>query len=176
MIQFTKAKPKVQDYNPLTHTSFYNQKSTYSTPLVYSKFGTTPQPLSPEKSYKPIERTPSKNIFAQSGSMISRAISMDNIKVNNALFSKTRPRNRITDPISGEVKIFNIDRPRIESLDISSPRDKISSDYNLGRIREFQSKKNLLKPQGTVSGSLRKEVPGVAYVDPFILKSTLNKF
>lgn len=81
----------------------------------------------------------------------------------------------MVDPISGEVKVYNIQRPKVESFDVSSFRDKLSSNFDIRAVKDFQMRKNMLKPQGSVSGSLKKDVFGVAYVDPYILKSTLKQ-
>ncbi|OMJ77411.1 hypothetical protein SteCoe_23013 [Stentor coeruleus] len=175
MKSYTKGSPKVQDYNPLTHTSFYNPPSVFSTPGYQSRLSPPFSSLlnkSSDKSVMSISKVASKNIFAQSGYNISRSSSMDSFN-RDPIYSKTRPKNRVTDPISGEVKVYNIERPKIESLDVNVFRDKLTSDNDYKPI-DIQFKKNNIKAHDTMSGSLRKEVPGVAYVDPFQLKSSIH--
>lgn len=173
MKSYTKASPKVQDYNPLTHTSFYNQPPIFSSPPSQSRLSPPPSSfLNKSSDISSLPKVPSKNIFAQSGYNISRSVSIESFN-RDPVFSKTRPRNRITDPISGEVKVYNIERPKVESLDMGGVRDKLISDTEYRPVPDITLKKNFIKAQDTVSGSLRKEVPGVAYVDPFMLKGSI---
>ena len=174
---FTKSHPKIQDYNPITHTSFYHKRSannpsplpTYLQSQYFKQSQGSPSLVTPEKNFLPVEMISRKNIFAQSGSHISRSLSND-----ITYFSKTRPRDRVVDTISGEVKVYDIRRPKIESLDSQHYRDKPSQDVDYNSLSSYQLKKSLLKPSASVSGSLKKEVLGVAYVDPYILKSTMK--
>ena len=174
---YTKANPKIQDYNPITHTSFYNQSPTiYSTPMPRIAPGSSYNYSTPDKNYQKFENVSKKNIFAQSGSYISRSASINGLGRESPLYSKTRPKDKIVDPISGEVKIFKINRPKIESLDTKANLDRLSNDVNVQSIQEFYARKNQLKPLSTVSGSLRKEVNNVPYVNPFLLRTSLNNY
>ena len=176
---YTKANPKVVDYNPLTHTPFYNQ----STPITYP-------PSSPAKKIvlsnyldSPIKYPRStslagRNIFSQTGNYQRRSPSIDAKASSNPdspRYYKTRPKNKTIDPISGEVRIFNIDRPKLENLDFSYQKDKITNDFDFESIQRFNRQKGLLKSNDNIAGSLKKEVPYVAYVDPFILRSSLAR-
>jgi hypothetical protein len=175
MRQYTKHSPKVQDYNPILHTSFYTPPTfyTYSPPLKYGPPFSNIINYSPEKNYEKLQ-VPRKNIFSQSGSFISRSASNQGIERDSPLFYKTKPRNKIIDPISGDVKVFDIARPKIESLDFGEKRDRLIKDSDFQSVSDFSVKKNLFKQLGTVSGSLKKEVPNVPYVNPFVLKTSFK--
>lgn len=173
---YTKAKPKVIDYNPITHGGFYNQS-----PPPMSPFRQTPEKKLPwstlNESPQKYPRSTSlagKNIFA--GSITSRSQSgLDkSLATDTPRFFKTKPKNRVVDPIVGEVKVYNIERPKIENLDVSYNRDKISPEFDLSRVQRFREIKAGMKSIDNIAGSLKKEVPYVPYVDPFILKARMN--
>ena len=175
---YTKAKPKVVDYNPLTHMSFYNQMPP---PATYSpnpqKNITLSTYLDTPSKYPRSTSLAGKNIFSQTGNYTNRSPSIEklsgNVTGDSPRYYKTRPKNKIADPISGEIKFFNIDRPRLENLDISHHKDKLTNDLDFDSVRRFHQQKGLLKSVDNIAGSLKKEVPYVPYVDPFILKRSL---
>lgn len=173
---YTKAKPKVIDYNPITHGGFYNQSASPVTPFRQTPDKKLPWSTLNESPMKYPRSTSlaGKNIF--SGNITSRSGS--GLKLNNDIdsprFFKTKPKNRVVDPINGEVKIYNIERPKIENLDISYNRDKIMPDFDFKRVQQFRDMKAGLKSIDNIAGSLKKEVPFVSYVDPFILKARMN--
>lgn len=175
---YSKAKPKVVDYNPITHMSFYNQPAS---PPPYSPGSPSRGPFSnyldsPSK-YPRSTSLAGKNIFSQSNSYKSpRSSTFETLNGNKSnpdspRYYKTRPKNRIVDPISGEVKVFAIDRPRIENLDTGSGKDKLTNEFNYNTVKKFQQQKGTLKSLDNIAGSLKKEVPYVPYVDPFMLKN-----
>ena len=69
------------------------------------------------------------------------------------------------------MKTYAIDRPRIENLDTSHHKDKLTNEFNYNTVKRFQQQKKLFKPTDNIAGSLKKDVPYVAYVDPFMLKN-----
>jgi hypothetical protein len=174
-VYYTKGKPKVSDYNPITHGGFYNQPPSpfmpRESPEKKLPWGTLSE--SPQK-YPRSTSLAGKNIF--SGSTTSRSPSgLDkNNTVDSPRMYKTRPKNKVVDPISGEVKIYNIERPKIENLDVSYNRDKITQDFDTERVQRFAQFKAQLKSNDNIAGSLKKEVPYLPYVDPFILKARMN--
>jgi hypothetical protein len=174
---YTKSKPKVVDYNPLTHMAFYNQSSS---PQPYSR--ESPEKKLPLSSYLDApQRYPrstslaGKNIFSNSGPSTSRTPIKDVLNSSDSpRYYKTRPKNKVVDPISGEVRVFNIDRPKIDNLDVWHNRDKVTNELNYESVRKFNEKKMVLKSNDNIAGSLKKEVPFVAYVDPIMLRSMIN--
>lgn len=175
---YTKSKPKVVDYNPLTHMGFYNQPSSpapYSRESPSQKIALSSYLDSPQK-YPRSTSLAGKNIFSSSGNNTNRSPSLEALRNSDETprFYKTRPKNKLVDPISGEIKIYNISRPKIENLDVSYNRDKITPDFDFNSIKMFNEKKTNLKSNDNIAGSLKKEVPFVPYVDPFILKSQIT--
>ena len=170
---YTKAKPKVVDYNPLTHIPFYSQSSSPSPYPVdyYKKTNWNNYSESPVKHIRATSLA-GKNIFSQSSQSTNRFQSKADINGNNdsPRLYKTRPKNKIVDPISGEVKVFNINRPRIENLDLFHYRDKLDNNFNNNSMFRLNDRKNI-KPMNNIAGSLRKEVPYVSYVNPIMLNS-----
>ena len=178
---FPKAKPKVVDYNPITHMSFYNQPAS---PAPYSPGPQKREILSnyqssPDKYIRSTSLA-GKNIFSQSsnqyGDKFSPPFSKVSVKASSSTpdsprLYKTKPKNKTVDPISGEVKTYDISRPRIENLDTSYRKDKLTNEFNYNTVKMFQQQKNLFRPSDNIAGSLKKEVPYVAYVDPFMLKN-----
>jgi hypothetical protein len=172
---YTKAKPKVNDYNPITHGGFYNQPPSPFIPSRESPEKKLPWGTLAENPLKYPRSTSlaGKNIF--SGSSTSRSPSgLDVSPGDSPRMYKTRPKNKVVDPISGEVKTYNIERPKIENLDLSYNRDKITNDFDADRIKRFAQIKAQLKSNDNIAGSLKKEVPFLPYVDPFILKARMN--
>lgn len=175
---YSKAKPKVVDYNPLTHMGFYNQPYSQS-PSPYSRNST--DRLSPQISSKnspltfpkPISLA-AKNIFATPAYQRKSPSIPEVSSEDSQRFYKTRARNKVVDPISGEVKIFNIQRPKIESFDVSNNRDRLTNDFDYESILRFRDNKLKMKSNDNIAGSLKKEVPFVAYVDPYLLKNSIN--
>ena len=155
--------------------SFYSQPpQLYNSPTDPLKRSTpSPYIYEPSRIPRPISLA-GKNIFSNLGSNSSsnkRLISNNNL--DSPRYYKTKPKNKIIDPISGEIKIFNIDRPKIANLDISSQKDKLTNELDYESIKKFHQQKGLLKSLDSIAGSLKKEVPFVPYVDPFILKTSL---
>ena len=171
---FTKAKPKVIDYNPITHTPFYNQPAS-------------PQPRSPPSSKlslisqnnssplgKRFTSIVAQNIFSSRNTPTRSPSSFDIGKEESMRLYKTRVRSKITDPISGEVRVYKIERPRLEALDAYSMKDKLSNDFDYESVKRFSELKSKNKSTDNIAGSLRKDVPFVSYVNPYVLKSTSN--
>ena len=120
---YTKSSPKIQDYNPLTHTSFYDKNPIFLTPSLPPSLDVSSSMLlkSPEKPK--MLRAQSKNIFSTSGYSMMKSSSQ---LFNKPNYAKTRLRNTVMNPISGEIKVFNIDRPRISSLDFTMWKEKFT--------------------------------------------------
>jgi len=173
---YTKAKPRVIDYNPITHGGFYNQSPSPITPFRQTPDKRLPWSTLNESPMKYPRSTSlaGKNIF--SGNFTSRAGSGLGVNkdIDSPRFFKTKPKNKVVDPIIGEVKFYNIERPNISNLDVSYNRDKITTDFDLKRVQQFRDMKAGLKGIDNIAGSLKKEVPFVPYVDPFILKARMN--
>lgn len=175
-VYYSKSKPKVVSYNPLTHMSFYNQSSSPA-PNSRGSFDRQSPPFSqlnsPSSYPKPISLV-AKNIFATPSYNRKSPSSPDISTDDSQRYYKTRARNKVTDPISGEVKIFSIQRPRIESFDTSYNRDKLTNDFDYESILKFSDNKQKLKSNDNIAGSLKKEVPFVPYVNPYLLKNSIN--
>jgi len=175
-VYYSKSKPKVVSYNPLTHTSFNNQSSSPA-PNSRGSFDRLSPPFSQinsPSSYPKSISLAAKNIFASPTYNRKSPSSPDISSDNSQRYYKTRARNQIRDPISGEVKIFSVQRPRLESFDTSSNRDKLTNDFDYESILKFRDNKQKLKSNDNIAGSLKKDVPFVAYVNPYILKNSIN--
>ena len=176
-ISYTKSKPKVADYNPLTHNSFYSEISATSAFSPQFKKNNPYKPYSFSPEYTRSTSLANRNIFSHLSHYENKSNSIEetsNSKQDSPRYYKTRPKNQILDPISGEVKKFNINRPKLENLDVFNQKDKLSNDLNLSSIQDFQAKKSLLKSVDNIAGSLKKEVPFLPYVNPFILRTSLS--
>jgi hypothetical protein len=176
-IYYTKSKPKVVDYNPLTHIPFYKQSSSpapYSRDSQIKNLPINSYQNSPQK-YPRSTSLAGKDIFSSLGIYTSRSASKDLLNQSDSpRFYKTRPKDKVTDPILGEVKIFKIDRPKIQNLDLWRNMDKISNELNYESVKMFNDKKFMMKSVDNIAGSLKKEVPFVPYVDTIMLRSMIN--
>lgn len=173
--KYTKSNPKIQDYNPLTHASFYSKPQSLS-PISQPKNSNLSNYDSPKTPQRSIHLA-GKQIFSYSPikDLSSKSFeSLSSKKIENPIYSKISYKNKVTNPISGEVKIFNLERPRLQYLDKDGFRDKFTEEINFKALEDFHKKKLRLKPQQNIAGSLRKEIPFVSYVNPFLLKSSLN--
>ena len=95
-------------------------------------------------------------------------------KIELSKYSKLYCDNKIIDPISGETRIYKIERPKLEHLDTKPQIDKLTNEFNSSRIQDYQRQKKSLKATDNIAGSLRKEVPYLPYVNPFTLKSAFK--
>jgi hypothetical protein len=93
---------------------------------------------------------------------------------DNPRYYKTRAKSKIVDPISGEVKVFSVERPKIDGLDVNSLRDRLRNDLDFDSFQKFSELRSKNKSTDNIAGSLRKEVPFVSYVNPFVLKKSIN--
>ena len=191
--KYTKSNPKIQDYNPLTHTLFYKETGSPSSSLSPTRLSSkinkdlserksTVSPnrmLSNMKDY-PIE-TPQVS-FKRPTILAAKNIvpvnplhskSFEGIKPDPKYF-KTSQKNTVIDPISGNIRVYNIQRPKLQYLDKVYNKDKITNIINHDKINELNSFRSLGKVSSNIAGSLKKEVPNLAYVNPFLLKSYLK--
>ena len=104
IMQYTKSRPKIQDYNPITHLSFYNQQplslENSPNPQLRSNLASSYM-YTPDKNISPLPKSYSKNIFTQSGTYITRNSSLDGIKNDSPYYSKTKPRNKNAHEFNG---------------------------------------------------------------------------
>lgn len=179
-VKFTKSSPKIQDYNPITHTPFYanpSERSSLSPPKLPNGFS-SPQRESPFKSTQRPTYIAGKNILPSPlNQKTSRSIDFINkTQLEIPKFSKLNGKNTIVDPISGEVRVYNINRPRLQYLDSDLRKDRANTQFNLDYCGDFKKKEQekMLKPNDNISGSLKKPVQLVPYVNQYALKSVFN--
>jgi len=160
---YTKAKPKVNDYNPITHTPFYS-------PSPVPK----QLPQSPRQAASNMRSPRETNPFARNSSQrsplaYSAALSLSpskNVYMSPAeRRAKTKLRSNLFNPITGEKQEFKLQRPNLESLDIIQRKDRLPK-----KISEEPFPVYNLSNTKSASGSLKRLVPEVSYVNPYGLK------
>ena len=153
---FSKATPKLLDYNPILHSPFYSHKASGS-------FATNASDLKQSR----LQNNASNRSYESRGPF-SLAKQPDNLLDTGDRLFKTRPKNTFADPITGAIHRFDRKAQPVESLGLRSNRDKCPR-YLSPEIRALQSKPG--QSVDRISGALRREVPSLTYVNPYQLKS-----
>jgi hypothetical protein len=172
---YTKSKPKVVDFNPITHLPFYNQVViTPSSPNSPTNLSTNLA----EKNLDKYARSTSlagRNIFSNNykNRLVSNEKNQNNRSFENPRFYKNKPKNIISDPISGETKFYQIQRPGPVDLKFSNFYEQAINEINFDASKKSEPPKVSHKFIN-YTGSPRKEVPNVPYINPFSLKKLLN--
>ena len=153
---YSKSRPKVSDYNPLTHSTFYTKQGRAT-------------PDSFRTSYALNFHAPGKSYSKPFANIAARGLRSSSVQAGPSdRYYKTRPRNVFSDPITGVQRQVSVPRNRIESLDTRVSRDRfpvsLSVDYSLPSFTSSSKDR--------ISGALRKDVPSVGYVNPFALKAS----
>ena len=156
---FSKAAPKLLDYNPILHSPFYSHQAG-------SSFATN----APHLKQSRLQNNASNRSYETRGPFSLGKQPANPLDTGDRLF-KTRPKNTFSDPITGAIRRFDRRSQPLETLDIRINRDKCPR-YLSPDIRALQNKPN--QSVDRISGALRREVPSLTYVNPYQLKSFSN--
>ena len=176
--KYTKSSPKITDYNPLTHMPFYRNvsESTSLSPVRDEQASFSPQKdPSIKRIYRPTYLAGKSIIPSALNSIHSKSFeglgSERSERSELPVYSKLSIKNTIIDPISGQIRIYNIRRPRLQYLDNMVRRDKASSDLDFASTDKFERNPIQMRGANNISGSLKKTVPMVPYVSQFAIKN-----
>lgn len=161
--KYTKYSPKVLDYNPLTHTPFYNKSPNLSNRYFQEPLETN---IIPKNRASYLNRS---SLFSSGQTHLSSSVPVSDyptepspIRKNPSPYFRLTFRNKIIDPISGQIRIYG-KKPHLESFYHSPPpqshKKSIQKTFIKQRTR-FDS---------NVLPSITKDIQLIPIVDPFFV-------
>lgn len=180
-VYYPKATPKVHDYNPITHSGFYSTPDTslnksYNPPKSSKPFSNIFSAETSTSNYKdPItgrfyRYKDDRKTLSQTGSIRlnnSQPIDIDKYAsiINPSRLYKSKPKEFSPNPINGILRNFESPKPSYMPLQSKPESSPPAFDF---------LQKNSSDLRDTIAASLKKPVPNVAYVNPYMLKASSN--